>query len=132
MARPKRGHIHAIDKSWMKYRNCGWCGKPMCVNNYEDRRTRLKKYKGRLICPWCERFVKMSMIQELIKIGEDLERVGCLKELAKTGKPAIGKKGQLVREGLAFKSSCDCAACRANRLLDTPWEQMVKRLQNGS
>lgn len=42
-----------IDVSWKIWKDCEFCGRSICVNNYEDRKSRTPKLAGKVICPWC-------------------------------------------------------------------------------
>lgn len=102
-------------EDWGKWEPCGWCGKHYCVNNYRDRRVRRKKYKNRYICAMClDRVRGNPEVQRMMKLLEALENTGCLKQLVRTGKPALNGKGQLMREGTVWSSSCKCVACRVH------------------
>lgn len=56
------------DRSWMKFKNCELCGRPYCVNNYSDHKTRLRKWQGFIICAYCQ-FSGVKMINQLVKAG---------------------------------------------------------------
>lgn len=43
------------DRSWQKFTRCELCGSRMCVNNYPDRRIRVPRVHGVVVCPWCIR-----------------------------------------------------------------------------
>lgn len=42
------------DHSWKKYKDCGYCGRTIMVNNYDDKKSRTPMFLGLVICPWCE------------------------------------------------------------------------------
>lgn len=52
------------DRSWMKFIRCKGCGTKLCVNNYQDRRTRIRadsrfytpEGKVAVLCFRCKRF----------------------------------------------------------------------------
>jgi hypothetical protein len=90
----------------MRSKPCAWCGVDFVVNNNEDRKVRYKKYKGKIICTRCAG-VFIPAIKRYQRIGESLEKVGCLKRLAKKGRPT-GK----------FTQGCKCAACYSHWLLE--------------
>jgi len=45
------------EPDWRIREKCFSCGEGFVVNNYEDRKVRLKKhtFQGKIICPWCWR-----------------------------------------------------------------------------
>lgn len=51
--RVKRTALFDPKRPWLKWVRCEFCSNAICVNNYPDRRTRITKYKGHIICPWC-------------------------------------------------------------------------------
>lgn len=46
--------VGEIDQSWHIYKDCDYCRRSICVNNYADRKTRTPKFLGLVCCPWCD------------------------------------------------------------------------------
>lgn len=42
------------DRSWMVYKQCGYCDRRICVNNYDDRKSRTPMFMGFIVCPYCD------------------------------------------------------------------------------
>lgn len=96
MGKPKRAGLHSIDQSWLKYRNCDICGRPFCVNNYADRRVRVPRYRGRIICSFCRYGIGKRLVQ-LEQIVEQAADLGCLK--------------RFIRKKLGLKKGASCGKC---------------------
>lgn len=61
----RRGNIHNIDNSWHVTRFCQLCDRPYIANNYRDRKTRAKKWKGLEICATCQ-YKVLPIVSNLI------------------------------------------------------------------
>lgn len=57
-----------VGLEWQIHRNCELCGKDYVANNYQDRRTRIKRWKGVEICAWCQ-FNIVKMVPRLVELG---------------------------------------------------------------
>lgn len=64
----------AVDQSWMRHARCKVCGVRYCVNNYDDRKVRVRRVRGVAVCPWCwarpllvDRYV---IVRDLAKLHE--------------------------------------------------------------
>lgn len=42
------------DNSWQRFTFCRICNRRMCVNNYADRKVRLPKVRGVIVCSTCK------------------------------------------------------------------------------
>lgn len=55
------------DRPWMKWMVCQFCTIPICVNNYNDHRSRVKKWRGNVICGKCQEQIKV-MLPQLVEL----------------------------------------------------------------
>lgn len=96
-----------VDVSWMIREPCEWCGKPMTVNNYPDRKIRRKRFFNRTICAYCiHHTIDIPFLRELLQLVRDVAKVPCLQAYE-------GRKGKKQRK-------CTCLPCQARRLLREP------------
>lgn len=42
------------DRSWQVWKTCEYCGRSICINNYDDRKSRTPRFLGMVICVWCD------------------------------------------------------------------------------
>lgn len=100
-----------VDKSWHKKVNCGICGWEFTVNNHADRKSRIPKFMGVVICPGCtQRRTPLEKARnttfdyiKLYRFIEPLAARGCLR-------PRKKKKG-------GIKVCGKCIPCQAGEVL---------------
>lgn len=61
-----------MDQTWKRYVSCWFCGKPLCVNNYADRKVRDPRIEGVVICPFCRRHARDHYQIKVYKALRDL------------------------------------------------------------
>lgn len=110
--RARAQKIDKRDKSWMKFVNCDICGWEICVNNYPDRKSRIPKFMGVVLCGACRnrrtpleknRNTTYDFIK-LYRFIQVFEARGCLRP-----KPRKKKGG--------FKPCGECVPCKAGEVL---------------
>lgn len=63
------GHLGEFDEKrpWLRWTRCEFCGIPQCMNNNENRRSSIEKWRGHVICGKCRRVIA-RMNKKLVKM----------------------------------------------------------------
>lgn len=63
------GHLGTFDpkRPWMKWTECAFCTIPQCMNNNIEHKSKVRTYKGNVICVKCRNNIKL-MLPQLVKM----------------------------------------------------------------
>ena len=105
----KRSDMNRLDRTWMRYADCFFCGNRSCVNNYDDMKSRTPRMFGHVICPQCDPRTMQSrwMDKPVIRVKERYRTIASVALAEKLAKSECLKKG---------KKKCKCLPCLARKI----------------